>query len=509
MTIRNRCLSFLLLLAVMASLALPARAAGTMAFTDLTEKHWAYPYVKDLYDAQVVAGITSTTFEPAGKVTLGQALKLILLAAGYEEQTPTTNHWASGYYHLANKNLFLGSASHLTLDQTINRLQVAQIAAAALGCQRLEHTLSPFKDTVDLKVLALYDNGIMNGIQEGDRLLFKPEASITRAEISAVVWRMLEWRKAQGDPSAQEVPEALKPVVEETQAPAPAPEEPVVQPATPATPTVDPVPAVEDPAKVQPVASEEPETARSPDGYFTWREKTVPIWNEIPRNPYDADAFSYDENGFLIYDDARYTCRVGVDVSKYQGTVDWSAVKESGVDFAILRLGYRGYKNGKLVMDPAFYTNLQGCLDNDIEVGVYFFSQALNYDEGVEEAKYVISALRNYNITYPVVFDWEPYDASVNARTKNITDEQLTQAALGFLETVDNAGWKAMLYGNLTYFYRHFDMSQVGTYPLWLALYSKTYSFYYACDIWQYSSTGSLPGVKGEVDLNIQFIPRS
>ena len=119
-----------------------------------------------------------------------------------------------------------------------------------------------------------------------------------------------------------------------------------------------------------------------------------------------------------------------------------------------------------------------------------------------------MNALANYSITYPLVFDWEAYPDSVDARTKDITDEQFTQATLGFLETVKKAGRTGMLYNNPTYYYRHLDLSKFAGYPLWLAHYVSMTNFYYKYDIWQYSSTGKVPGIEGEVDLNIQLIPK-
>ena len=552
---RKRILSLFLLLTLAGSLAVPVRASGVMAFSDLPADHWAYSYVKELFQAGVVDGETDTTFAPQGTVTLGQALKLILLTAGFPEQAPADGHWAGGYRQMAEEKGLMESAASLGLDEPISRQQIAEIAARALGCQRTAHGRSPFVDTANLSVLALSDNGIFDGVQEGTVLLFKPKAPITRAEISAVIWRMMDWRKSNSpaqepaaeEPPAEEVPGADTPAEEVpgTETPAqeapgadtpaeetpatdtPAQEEPGADTPAEETPTTvtppEEAPATDTPAQeppdwetppegdagtVQPVTPQQPAETAAPSGYFNWRGKQIPIWENIEKNPYNSAAFSYNSNGFLVYDDDAYTCRVGIDVSKYQGTIDWAAVKGAGVDFAILRLGYRGYSNGRLVMDNSFYRNIQGCLDNDIDVGVYFFSQALNYAEGAEEAVFTMDALANYNITYPIVFDWEPYAASVGARTKNITNAQLTQASLGFLETVTRAGWTAMLYQNPTYFYEHLDMSQFAPYPLWLAHYVAMTNFYYKYDIWQYSCTGRVPGISGNVDLNIQLIPK-
>ena len=169
----------------------------------------------------------------------------------------------------------------------------------------------------------------------------------------------------------------------------------------------------------------------------------------------------------------------------------------------MLRLGYRGYGTGKIVTDAYFETNLQGALENGIEVGVYFFSQAINEAEAVEEAQYCIDHLRDYHITYPIVFDWEPYDSSLDPRTEGLSDEMLTKCAVAFCEAVEDAGYESMVYSNLTYFYLHYDLSQLVGFPLWLAQYNETPTFYYHFDMWQYSSTGSVPGIEGNVDLDL------
>lgn len=455
---KQKILSLLLLAALLCSLAVPAYAAKAMSFTDVKTTAWYYDSVKTLYEAGVIEGTDATTFSPKGTVTLGQALKMILLAAGYEEQAPTTTHWASGYYRLAAQNGFLPSGMSLTLDQPINRLQIAQIIVQVLGVQRTG-TEKPFADTTDAAALILYDHGIFTGTKEGGKLLFQPKSSITRAEICAVIQRTYEWVKA--------------------------------HPAEPEEP-------------------EEPETPAEPEGdYFYFQGKKVYIVEDLPKNTYDNALFQVNENGFLTYDSDEYSCKVGIDVSRYQGNIDWAAVKGAGVDFAMLRLGYRGYGSaGRIVLDTYFYQNLEGALANDIEVGVYFFSQAISPEEGAEEAQFCLDALKGYDITYPIVFDWESYPSSYNPRTDGLDDKILTQCAVAFCEEVEDAGYQSMVYSNLTYFYLHFDLSQLIDYPFWLAQYNSRPSFYYHFDIWQYGDSGSVPGIDGNVDLNIQFVPK-
>ena len=159
---KQKIISLLLLCTLAFSLAVPASAAKTMNFTDVKSSDWYYDSVKSLYESGIINGTTATTFSPKGTVTLGQALKMILLAAGYEEQAPTTTHWASGYYRLAAKNNFLPSGMTLTLDQTINRLQIAQIIVRVLDLKRTGSG-NPFSDTTDSAALILYDHGIFTG----------------------------------------------------------------------------------------------------------------------------------------------------------------------------------------------------------------------------------------------------------------------------------------------------------------------------------------------------------
>lgn len=449
---KQKFLSLLLLCCLSFSLAVPASAASSLPFSDVPGTSWYYTYVKDLYNSKVINGTTSTTFSPQGTVTFGQALKMILLAAGYEEQAPTTTHWASGYYRLASQKGFLPSNLSLTLDQPITRLQIASIAVRTLGLTRTS-SKSPFSDTTDQSALILYDHGVFTGVQTETGLLFKPNANISRAEISAVIWRIYQLEE-------EDTPTTPNPPQEET------------------------------------------------GDYFYFGGKKVYVVEELPKSTYDNSLFQVNENGFLTYDSDEYTCKIGIDVSRYQGNIDWAAVKEAGVQFAMLRLGYRGYGSGALVMDTYFQQNIQGAQANGIEVGVYFFSQAITPEEGAEEARFCLNALKGYHITYPIVFDWEPYDSSLEPRTDGLDDKILTQCAVAFCEEVEAAGYQSMVYSNLTYFYLHFDLNQLVDYPLWLAQYNSRPSFYYHFDMWQYSGTGQVPGIDGNVDLNIHFIPK-
>lgn len=454
---KRKIVALLLLMSMALSLWAPATAAGTMPFSDVKPTSWYYTYVKELYEAGVINGMTDTTFCPQTPSTLAHALKLILLAAGYPEQSPTTPHWASGYYRLASEKGFLpASDKQLLLDEPITRLQMAEMIVKVLGLSRIRQTPSPFADTSDPYALILHDHGIFKGSDQGDLLVFKPNDSITRAEISTVIWRVYH--------------------IEE------------VSPAPP------------DPG--------EPEEPEDPDQEYIlfWGQK-VPVVKEIPVCPYDPDLFRKNENGVVTYESKQYTSQFGIDVSRYQGNIDWKQVKQAGVDFAIMRLGYRGYGSGALVMDPYFEKNITEARQAGIKVGVYFFSQAITAEEGAEEARYALDALKGRKLDYPIVFDWEPYDSSLNPRTEGLSDEILTQCAVAFCETVKEAGYQPMVYSNLSYFYLHFDLSKLTEYPFWLAQYNEKPSFYYHFDIWQYGEL-PVPGIQGNVDMNVQLVAK-
>ena len=181
--------------------------------------------------------------------------------------------------------------------------------------------------------------------------------------------------------------------------------------------TLKPEPEPEEPPDV---SEEEPVTFRFGDRIMTPLEG-------MPLNPYDRAGFSLDEKGRVTYERDGIQAKTGVDVSTYQQEIDWEAVADDGIDFAILRLGYRGYTEGGLFPDQTFQTNLRGALDAGLDVGVYFFSQAITPQEAEEEADYILSAIEGYNITYPIAFDWEPISPGNDARTDGLDNDVLTQ----------------------------------------------------------------------------------
>ena len=192
----------------------------------------------------------------------------------------------------------------------------------------------------------------------------------------------------------------------------------------------------------------------------------------------------------------------GVDVSKYQRNVDWNAVKASGIDFAIIRVGYRGYGTGALVEDPYFKQNIAGATRAGLKVGLYFYSQAVNEAEAVEEASMVLRLARGYSIQYPIYFDTEKV-ANANGRADGISKAQRTANAVAFCETIQNAGYRAGVYSYASWFYNQLNMASISKYSIWIAQYRDQLSFNYNYDIWQYTSRGQVPGISGGTDMNV------
>ena len=210
-------------------------------------------------------------------------------------------------------------------------------------------------------------------------------------------------------------------------------------------------------------------------------------------------------DGVPTYTGTDYFTYVGIDTSEHQWEVNWNAAAQY-LDFAYVRLGYRGYTEGGLFLDPWFETNLAGASAAGLDTGVYIFSQATNVSEAIEEAEFVIDHLRGFRVNLPVIFDWEKIDEET-ARTTGLGELTLTDCAVAFCRTIENAGYDAGVYFNRYLGYYGFDLSRLTDYAFWVSVPGDFPDYYYACDFWQCSFTASIPGVTGEADLNLRFVP--
>lgn len=412
-------------------------------YPDVKESDWYFPYVRELSYKGVVGGYPDGSFQASSQLKAGEALKLILLAAGYEDPgNSPSGHWAGSYRALAESLGCVYPGELVDLESPVSRLSIARIAAVALGLEgRLGPT--PFADVDDVYTLVLYEEGILNGTILGGQRFYYPNDGINRAEVCAIVSRISGWKyEEKNDPGVS--------------------------------------------------------------GYVEYGEKKLPVQPGAPVAPYNLDLFVPD-GSYMYYNDPNYATAIGIDVSRHNGDIDWQKVAGSGIRFAFIRLGGRLADSGELYDDAMFEANLTGAQAAGIQAGVYFYSQAISAEEAAEEARYVLEKLAGRGLQYPVVFDWEIY--SKTARSANVDKETLTQCAIAFCDTVAAAGYTPMIYIGREVGYMRLDRSRLTAYDFWFAQYAAKPNMYYDYRIWQYSDKGSVPGVEGRVDMNIALIP--
>lgn len=229
------------------------------------------------------------------------------------------------------------------------------------------------------------------------------------------------------------------------------------------------------------------------------REETQQTEPTLPPNPYSEADFT-EENGFLRYTGSA-KCRSGIDVSYHQGDIDWEAVASDNIEFAIVRLGFRDYADGNIHADDCFSQNVIGAHGVGIETGAYFFSQATTVEEAKEEAEYVCKTLKPYDMTCPIAFDWEPIDGS---RSDGVSYETVCECAAAFCKIVEENGYTAAIYFNHA-MANYLNLVKLDAYEFWLAEYNSYPTYAYAFDLWQYSCTGTVSGITGNVDLDLFF----
>lgn len=264
------------------------------------------------------------------------------------------------------------------------------------------------------------------------------------------------------------------------------------------------------------------------------KKADVPVETE---DPHKGQVYIYDGNGYIwytpvegaevnpltksdfdyiddtpIYKGSVYDVKKGIDVSEHQLEIDWSQLKNENLDYAYIRVGRRGYTEGGIFEDKYFERNLSGAKSIGLETGVYFFSQAINVSEAIEEANWVIDRIKDKDITLPVVFDWEEQKTD-DSRTRGLDGKTVTDCAVAFCETVKNAGYVPCVYFYRLPGYYLYDILRLQQFTLWFALPCTppdvTFpSFYYKINMWQYTNSAILPGVPVECDLNYWFIPK-
>ena len=376
-----------------------------------------------------------------------------------------------------------------------------------------------------------------------------PGAADSVTLLGAANTRMAWVHRADEPVTVQEDTDGAAPAAEETPVPADPTPEPTPESTPEPTPEATPAPTAaptEAPAETEPPAPTEAPTAaptEAPTATPTQAPTQVPDptagWpdniavQELANYGFavtSATAATYEYTGWQDIDGATYyydpsthqpvtgqqviqgnvytfaadgalnrTAR-GIDVSKFQGSIDWNAVKADGITFAIIRCGYRGYGSGALVEDSTYRQNIQGAINAGLRVGVYFYSQAINEAEAVEEASMVLSLVSGYSLPLGVYYDTESVGGG---RANALSAAERTACAVAFCETIRSAGYSAGVYSYASWFYNALNFANISKYNIWIAQYRDTLSFSYKHNIWQYTGSGSVKGISKPVDMNI------
>ena len=416
-------------------------------FPDVPVTEWYASYVAALAGAGVVNGYEDGTFRPQNNVSWGEALKLVLLSSGFSEQDPEKAEEGGPTPHWASGYLAFAE----------KKQYLAQGAVTALNEPISRDALADLcAAALELSALPA-ENPYSDSARTSVLQLYA--AGIMEGSFDESGKRVFKGDQNLTRAEICAVLTRVRSYVDKT--------------------------------------------------WILYAGYRIPINYDLRFNPYDASSF-YTENGRTKYSDGVRQVRYGIDVSSYQGSIDWAKVAADGIDFAIIRCGYRGYSTGTLGEDTYFESNIRGALENGIEVGVYFFSQALNVGEALEELEYTLELIKDWKVTLPVVYDWEQMTLS-NSRTKSPDWAAVTECIVAFCEGAAAAGYTPMTYYNPSMAYLRLDLSRLQKYPTWLAHYVDVTNFRYDFQMWQYGSSGTVDGIfdkhgnRANVDMDILF----
>jgi GH25 family lysozyme M1 (1,4-beta-N-acetylmuramidase) len=228
--------------------------------------------------------------------------------------------------------------------------------------------------------------------------------------------------------------------------------------------------------------------------------ETLPPPPENPYGPIDFDLVDEETNEITL---TSGNAIKGIDVSEWQGDIDWQQVKDSGVEYVIIRVGGRGTEEGTLYGDDRCQEYYAGATAVGLKVGAYIFAQSITVEEAVEEAEFVLEQVKDWDVQMPLVYDWEYVDSE--SRTGKMDSRTLTDMAKAFCDTIKEAGYTPMIYFGRSQSMDLMHLEELVEYPFWLAMYSTIMDYPYKIDMWQYTETGSVPGISGNVDINLYF----
>lgn len=543
---------------------LTAALAGTLAMTSVsaaftdTQNHWAADAIaKWSEEYQIIQGYEDGTFRPDNSITRGAFAGILDRFLKFQTQAPAETftdtagtYWESAILKLNAAGIYLGNNGKALPGDTITRQQAVTMIARAFGVDAATDTLSyldaeQFAEYARGPVAEMTARGYITDSPDG---VFRPLAPITRAEIVSILNNMIQVLVQETAEYSADVDgtlminagngAALRDMtitgdlilapgvtgqvalsnvtiqgalrnfsgVEPTwfQAVPTDPEQPGETPETPAGPGIQP-------SEVYTPGVTTGET-------FEYDKRQIPVYADAePIQLYEGDFMWNDTGDRLIYTGGRYRTRFGIDVSAYQNrasetkTIDWNAAANDGVEFAMVRIGFRGTSTGAINADEYYAQNIDGAMAAGIETGVYFFAQAITVEEAIEEADFVIELLRDHEINGPVAYDWEMHNSQY--RVYGTTPEMATACAVAFCKRIAEAGYTPMIYAGTYVSYIKYDQGAIAPYLSWYPEYKSASSeklyptIRYQMDYWQYTSSCTVAGVSGRVDANLQFIP--
>lgn len=267
----------------------------------------------------------------------------------------------------------------------------------------------------------------------------------------------------------------------------------------------------EEEAEEEEKTEEKAENDPSTDGKHTklvaadGTEEWISINPYLTKNTYDYSGLVYQYPIMKYYEDSKRVSKVGINVSADDGDINFKRLKKAGVEYAMIRLGSRGYGSGNLMADEMFYENVRKATEAGLEVGVTFFSQAITKEEALEEATRVIEGLQGFSITYPVAFDME-YVKNDTARVQGLSREAKTEIAAAFMDAVAQAGYKTILYGDKEWMLRRVDLTKLIGYDIWISQEQDTPDYPYKFTMWEYTKSAKLDGMDEPAALSVCFI---
>ena len=537
-----------------AALGAALAVVPAMAFTD-TEGHWAQDSIQKWSEEyHIIQGYEDGTFHPDNSITRGAFAGIMdrflqfQSISGRETFSDTAgSYWEDAILKLHAAGVYLGTDGKALAGNTITRQQAVTMIARAFHIDAETTDLS-YSDAALIAeyarpaVAEMTAQGYLNDSWDGN---FRPTDPITRAEIINILSNMINTLIQTNEKVYWDIPGTLminsaegatltNMTIHGDLIVAPGvtgdiavsnlsvmgnirnfstaklvelrtPEEALGEPEEPDAPAIRPEQVYE--------------PGKTTGDTILYSGKEIPVYEERdPLRLYEGD-FHW-ENGRLVYDGRAFKTRFGIDVSAYQNrasgeskTIDWDAVRDDGVDFVMVRVGYRGTgQAGTLNQDEFYAQNIDGAMAAGLETGVYFFAQAITVEEAIEEADFVIELLRDHEIDGPVAYDWEMHDSSY--RVYGTSPEMATACAIAFCERIKEAGYTPMIYAGQYVSYIKYDQGAISQYLSWYPEYKSDKSeklyptFYYQMDYWQFSSNCYVNGIGGRVDGNLQFIPR-